>query len=146
MGTGREPWCHFFVLTALCHRTPTCRWFMGLLFGLSLLTYAPVATVSQMTSFECLCWRSCFVSSSSFQFRVMYKQNTFYRLQKVKFAAIFGLRKFDHVSDLRTKLGWSSLRSMSDYQTLVIAYKVIQCREPEELAALFVANSAIRER
>ena len=35
---------------------------------------------------------------------------------------------------------------MFDHQTLVIAHKVIQRGEPEELAALFVINSAIRER
>ena len=35
---------------------------------------------------------------------------------------------------------------MSDYQTLVIAHKAIQRGEPEVLAALFVTNSAIRER
>ena len=35
---------------------------------------------------------------------------------------------------------------MSDYQALVIAHKVIQRREPKEIAALFVTNSAIRER
>ena len=76
-------------------------------------------------------------------------QKNFDRLQKIlNFAArvIFGRRKFDHVSDLRTKLGWLSPRGMSDFHTLVIAHKVIQRREPEQLAALFVANSAIRER
>ena len=76
-------------------------------------------------------------------------QKNFDRLQKIlNFAArvIFGRRKFDHVSDLLTKLGWLSPRGMSDYQALVIAHKVIQRREPEELAALFVANRAIRER
>ena len=35
---------------------------------------------------------------------------------------------------------------MSDHQALVIAHKAIQRGEPEELAALFVTNSAIRER
>ena len=76
-------------------------------------------------------------------------QKNFDRLQKIlNFAArvIFGRRKFDHVSDLRKKLGWLSPRSMSDHQTLVIAHKAIQRGEPEELAALFVTNSAIRER
>ena len=51
----------------------------------------------------------------------------------------------DHVSDLRKKIGWLSPRCMSDYQTLVIAHKAIQRGEPEE-TALFVINSAIRER
>ena len=35
---------------------------------------------------------------------------------------------------------------VSDHQTLVIAHKVMQRGEPEELAALFVRSSAIRER
>ena len=76
-------------------------------------------------------------------------QKNFDRLQKIlNFAArvIFGRRKFDHVSDLRKKLGWLSPRCMSDHQTLVIAHKAIQRGEPEVLAALFVTNSAIRER
>ena len=76
-------------------------------------------------------------------------QKNFDRLQKVlNFAArvIFGRRKFDHVSDLRTKLGWLSPRCMFAYQTLVIAHKAITRGEPEKLADLFITNSAIRDR
>ena len=67
----------------------------------------------------------------------------FDRLQKIlNFAArvIFGRRKFDHVSDLRDRLGWLSPKSMSDYLTLTVAHKVIKHGEPEKLAALFVHN------
>ena len=51
--------------------------------------------------------------------------------KNLNFAArvIFGRRKFDHVSDLRTKLGWLSPHGMSDYQALVIAHKVIYSTE-----------------
>ena len=76
-------------------------------------------------------------------------QKNFDRIQKIlNFAArvIFGRRKFDHVSDLRQKLGWLSPRSMAEYQTLAIAHKAILRGEPEELASLFVTNSAVRER
>ena len=76
-------------------------------------------------------------------------QKNFDRIQKIlNFAArvIFGRRKFDHVSDLRQKLGWMSPRAMSEYQTLVIAHKAVQRGEPEDLAALFTANRDTRER
>ena len=55
---------------------------------------------------------------------------------------IFGRCKFSHISDPHEKLGWLSPRCVSDYQTLVIAHKVIQLGEPEELAALFVTESS----
>ena len=76
-------------------------------------------------------------------------QKNFDRLQKIlNFAArvIFGRRKFDHVSDLRDRLGWLSPKSMSDYLTLTIAQKVIKHEEPENLAALFVPNQNFRDR
>ena len=76
-------------------------------------------------------------------------QKNFDRLQKIlNFAArvIFGRRKFDHVSDLREKLGWLPPKAMSDYQTLVIAHKAMQRGEPEDLAALFVCNHNTRDR
>ena len=60
-------------------------------------------------------------------------QKNFDRLQKIlNFAArvIFGRRKFDHVSDLRDRLGWLSPKSMSDYLTLTIAQKVINPAGP----------------
>ena len=76
-------------------------------------------------------------------------QKNFDRLQKIlNFAArvIFGRRKFDHVSDLRDQLGWLPPETMADYQTLVIAQKAIQRREPEALAELFTCNQDVRER
>ena len=76
-------------------------------------------------------------------------QKNFDRLQKImNFAArvIFGRRKFDHVSDLRDLLGWMTPRAMAEYQTLVTAHKVIQRREPEGLASLFVTNRDTRAR
>lgn len=71
------------------------------------------------------------------------------RLQKIiNFAArvIFGRRKFDHVSDLRDKLGWMSPKAMVDYQTLLTAQKIVRIGEPEALAALFVCNSDARKK
>ena len=76
-------------------------------------------------------------------------KKNFDRLQKIiNFATrvIFGRRKFDHISDLRDKLGWLPPKSMSDYLTLAIAHKVIQCGEPEDLAVLFVTKQNLRDR
>ena len=77
-------------------------------------------------------------------------QKNFARLQKIlNFATrvIFGRRKFDHVSALREKNLDGCLRiAMSDYQTLILAHKVIQRGEPADLAALFTNNLDVRER
>ena len=71
------------------------------------------------------------------------------KIQKVlNFAArvIFGKRKFDHVSDLREKLGWLPAQLMADHRTLCLAHKVIAGGEPESLAAAFVCNGDRRSR
>ena len=70
-------------------------------------------------------------------------QKNFDRLQKIlNFASrvIFGRRKFDHISGLRDKLGWLPPKAMSDYRTLVIAHKIMQHGEPEDLASMFTRN------
>ena len=76
-------------------------------------------------------------------------QIQFDRLQKVlNFAArvIFGRRKFDHVSDLRERLGWLSPRQMAEARTLALAHQVMRRGEPDSLASLFVRCRDTRER
>ena len=76
-------------------------------------------------------------------------QMQFDRLQKImNFAArvIFGRRKFDHVSDLRERLGWLSPRQMAEARTLALAHQVMRRGEPDSLASLFVRCRDTRER
>ena len=76
-------------------------------------------------------------------------QKNFDRVQKIlNFAArvIFGRRKFDHVSDLRERLGWMTPRQMAECQMLTLAHKVLCHDEPDVLANLFVLNRDVRER
>ena len=71
------------------------------------------------------------------------------RVQKVlNFAAkvIFGRNKFDHVTDLRQRLGWLRAEQLADYTTLCLAHKVLQSGEPELLAAVLRQNADVRER
>ena len=42
---------------------------------------------------------------------------------------VFGRGKFNGISDLRDRLSWLSPKAMTDYLTLVIAHKGIQCGE-----------------
>ena len=62
------------------------------------------------------------------------------RLMKVlNFATrvVAGLRKFDHVSHARDRLGLRTPRQMCDLQTVTVAHKVRVLGEPETLASLF---------
>ena len=62
------------------------------------------------------------------------------RLMKVvNFAArvVTGLRKFDHVSRVRDRLGLRSPRQMCDSRTACVAHRVRVQGEPEDLATLF---------
>ena len=59
---------------------------------------------------------------------------------------IFGRGKFDHVADLREKLGWLGAQQLADYGTLCLTNKVIQRGEPDHLNAAFRLNSELRLR
>ena len=62
------------------------------------------------------------------------------RLMKmVNFAVrvVAGLRKFDHVSHVRDRLGLRTPRQMCDSRTAIVAHNAHVLREPEELANLF---------
>ena len=48
-----------------------------------------------------------------------------------------GLRKFDHVSQVRSGLGLHTPRQMCDSQTAIVANRVRVLGEPEDLASLF---------
>ena len=50
---------------------------------------------------------------------------------------VFGRRKFDHVSDLWTRLGWLRPQQLVDLSTLNIAHKIIRSGKPDALAAIF---------
>ena len=127
------------------HVSDLCRRCTGLLIGLSHARHClPDGIVSLLVT-------ALVISRIQYCLTVYGNgsQKNFDRIQKIlNFAArvIFCRRKFDHVSDLRQKLGWLSPRSMAEYQTLAIAHKAILRGEPEELASLFVTNSAVRER
>jgi len=72
-----------------------------------------------------------------------------HRVQKIlNFAArvISGRRKFDHVSDLRERLGWLPAQLMADHCTLCLAHKVIASGEPDSLAVTLRCNSDMRQR
>ena len=71
------------------------------------------------------------------------------KIQKIlNFAArvIFARRKFDHVSDLRERLGWLPAQLMADHRTLCLTHKVLVSGEPVSLAASLSHNSEIRQR
>ena len=71
------------------------------------------------------------------------------KLQKIiNFGArvIFGRRKFDHVSDLRERLGWLSARQLADSCTLCLTHKVLISGEPESLSSVLHVNGALRQR
>ena len=71
------------------------------------------------------------------------------RIQKIlNFGAkvIFGRKKFDHVSDLREKLGWLPAQLMADHSTLCLTHKVLEAKEPESLAAVLRYNRDSRQR
>ena len=59
---------------------------------------------------------------------------------------IFGRRKFDHVSDLRERLGWLHVRDLADLCTLCLTHKVLKSGEPEALASVLHVNGDIRQR
>ena len=71
------------------------------------------------------------------------------KIQKIlNFAArvIFGRRKFDHVSDLRERLGWLPAQLMADHRTLCLTHKVLTAGEPVSLAAALCYNGDRRQR
>ena len=76
------------------------------------------------------------------------KKNTA-RVQKIlNFAAkvIFGRGKFDHVTDLRERLGWLEARKLADYNTICLAHKVLRSGEPESLSTALRYNAELRRR
>ena len=58
---------------------------------------------------------------------------------------IFGRKMYDHGSDLLQRLRWLSAENMALYHTLCAVLKVVRHREPEQLAAGFVAVAEMRE-
>ena len=75
--------------------------------------------------------------------------NNLRRIQKIiNFAVrvVFGRSKYDHVSDLRHRLGWMSAEELVQYHTVRLLHKVLQDDEPECLAAMFESNRSRRER
>ena len=132
-------------LTWDAHVSELCQRCMGLLIGLSHARHCLPDGVIQMlvTALVISRVRYCLTVYGNGT------QKNFDRLQKIlNFAArvIFGRRKFDHVTDLREKLGWITPRTMSDLQTLITAHKAIQRGEPAELANLFIVNSTVRAK
>ena len=76
-------------------------------------------------------------------------QKNFNKLQKIiNFGArvIFGRRKFDHVSDLRERLGWLQARQLAELCTLCLTRKVLVSGEPEALASVLHVNGDLRQR
>ena len=71
------------------------------------------------------------------------------RIQKIiNFSArvIFGRRKFDHISDVRERLGWLSAPDLVRYHTLTLAHKIMRRGEPDGLSGMFVLNGEVRDR
>ena len=71
------------------------------------------------------------------------------RIQKiVNFAArvVFGRSKYEHVSDLRQRLGWMSSNELVEYHTLRLLHRVLRDGEPECLASVFHTNRSRRDR
>ncbi|KAF0303911.1 hypothetical protein FJT64_024168 [Amphibalanus amphitrite] len=71
------------------------------------------------------------------------------RVQKIlNFAAkvIFGRGKFDHVADLRERLGWLEAQQLADHSTLCLAHRVLRRGEPHSLAAVLHRNEEVRQR
>lgn len=71
------------------------------------------------------------------------------RLQKIiNFAAkvIYGRRKYDHVSDLLSELGWMSCQQLYSYHSLCLLQKVIRSGEPAALANAICTHASLRER
>ena len=76
-------------------------------------------------------------------------KKNFARVQKIlNFAAkvIFGRGKFDHVADLRERLGWLDAPKLADYSTICLTHKVLQSGEPVSLAAALRHNAELRQR
>ena len=75
--------------------------------------------------------------------------NNLSRIQKIiNFAVrvIHGRSRYDHVSDLRQRLGWMTSDELVQYHTLRLLHKVLSDGEPESLATMFQTNSSRRER
>ena len=72
-----------------------------------------------------------------------------FRLQKIlnySMKVIFGRKKFDHVSDLRQKLGWLSADDLVAHSTLTLLHRIRRVGEPEALAREFHTVGETRER
>ena len=59
---------------------------------------------------------------------------------------IFGRKKFDHVSDLRQKLGWLSADDLVSHSTLSLLHRIRCVGEPEALAGEFLTVGETRQR
>ena len=71
------------------------------------------------------------------------------KIQKIiNFGArvIFGRRKFDHVSDLRERLGWLQARQLAEHCTLCLTHKILCSGEPAAQASMFRVNADLRQR
>ena len=71
------------------------------------------------------------------------------RIQKIinyGVRVVLGRSKYDHVSELRQKLGWMSSDELAQYHTLRLLHKVLRDGEPECLATLYETNRSRRER
>ena len=71
------------------------------------------------------------------------------RIQKVlNFGArvISGRRKFDHISDVRERLGWLTAQQLADASTLSMAHRIMIHGEPDALTNAFRTNSDVRAR
>ena len=71
------------------------------------------------------------------------------RLQKVmNFAArvVSGRRKFQHISDVLTELGWMSVQQLVSYSTLCATHKILVTGEPECIRAALLLNRDVTTR
>ena len=71
------------------------------------------------------------------------------RLERIlNFAAgvISGRHKFDHISDVRSELGWLSISEAIQYREGLLMYKIINNGTPLHLFELFTTNSSVHGR
>ena len=66
----------------------------------------------------------------------------------LNFAArvISGKKKFDHISSVRSNLGWLNPAAMAQVHTLSLFHKVRRNREPESLAVQLITNAEREDR
>ena len=69
--------------------------------------------------------------------------NKLERLQNLCIRYVFGLRKFDHISEFRSRLNWVAIRDRRNLHTLSLLYNILNNpHSPSYLVSRFTELSA----